>query len=129
MEAKERWQEVMAAMATAPLTLSPKISATIRNSTLGLLMILARYKFVVKMLQNRTKLRVLDLGCNDGLGDLMIHQNCDCEKIIGVDFDTAAIRWGQKNVTDDVLKLVEDDFLGKEFCPGGGGLCCLVGRD
>ena len=128
MTEKERWQNVMRQMRVEPLTLSPKISATMRNSLAGMLMILARYKFGIKMMQNRSNMKIIDLGCNDGIGDLMIKQNVDCETILGVDFDSEAITWAKDNIEDDVLQFVEADFLDKSFeLRGGGGCHYLVG--
>lgn len=120
MDSKERWDEVMRQMETDPLMLSPKISATVRKSMTGLLFILARYKFAMKMMANRQNLKVLDLGCNDGLGDLMILQNCDCEQIIGVDFDERAIRWAKDNLEQEGLSFIQEDFLGMDVYPQGG---------
>ena len=67
MDTKDRWDEVKQQLKGAPLTLSPKMSATLRYMGNGFLFILARYKFALKMMANRKNLKVLDLGCNDGL--------------------------------------------------------------
>lgn len=120
MDTKERWDEVKRQMQTDPLELSPKISATVRNTAHGLLFILARYKFAVKMMANRKGLRVLDFGCNDGLGDLMIQQDCDCEEIVGVDLDREAISWAQKNIANEKLRFIEEDILQTNVCALGG---------
>ena len=125
MDMKERWETVKQQLIGAPLTLSPKISATIRHSTHGLLFILARYKFVLKMLANRKNLKVLDLGCNDGLGDLMILQDCHCEQIVGVDFDEDAIQWANENIKQEKLSFVQGDFMGMDVFPRGGTVLSL----
>lgn len=108
---KERWDEVMEQMKTEPVTLSPKISSTIRTSLTGLLHILARYKFAMKMMANQSGLRIVDFGCNDGLGDLMLRQNLSASSIIGVDFDGEAISWAKENLEDDILYFREADFF------------------
>ncbi len=125
MNEKERWDYVREEMRAEPLTLSPKISHTIRNTEHGLLFILARYKFPLKMLLPKKRLKVLDLGCNDGLGDLMIFQDCDCEQVVGVDFDEAAIAWAQKNIATEGLSFRCEDFMGIDVYPLGGGRCYL----
>lgn len=129
MTEKERWQEVMRQMQTDPLTLSPKISSTMRKSLTGMLFILARYKFGMKMMLNREHMKIIDFGCNDGLGDLMIRQNVHADSIIGVDFDSDAIKWAKENIEDEVLQFVEADFLGRKFGGGGGrsGCCYFPG--
>ncbi len=120
MDAKERWDEVKRQMEAAPLELSPKISSTLRNTAHGLLFILARYKFAVKMMANRKGLRVLDFGCNDGLGTLMIQQDCDCAEVIGIDLDGEAVAWANKNIANDRLRFIEGDILKADIFPQKG---------
>ena len=127
MEMKERWDAVKEQFFGDPLTLSPKISATIRNVEHGLLFILARYKFALKMMANRQNLKVLDLGCNDGLGDLMIWQDCQCEQLVGVDFDEDAIRWANDNLKQEGLSFVQGDFMGMDVFSGQGD--CVISLD
>ena len=127
MDAKERWNEVKRQMEEPPLTLSPKISSTIRKVEHGLLFILARYKFALKMMANRQNLKILDLGCNDGLGDLMIWQDCQCDQVVGVDFDEDAIQWANENLKQEGLSFIQGDFMGIDVFPQGGD--CVVSLD
>ena len=127
MDAKAEWDKVKEQMKSLPLSMSPKISHTIRNTEHGLLFILARYKFAVKMMANRKNLRVLDLGCNDGLGDLMIWQDCNCQQVVGVDFDEDAIGWARDNIARDGLGFICQDFMGVDVYPTGGD--CVVSLD
>lgn len=127
MDNKERWDAVMQQLSAEPLTLGPKMSMMMRASTMGLLFVLARYKFAMKMMANRQQLTVLDLGCNDGIGDLMIRQNCSCSEVIGVDFDADAIRWATENIAQDGLSFIQGDFMGMDIYPRGGD--CVVSLD
>ena len=127
MDTQDRWNEVKHQLEGEPLTLSPKMSATLQSSGNGFLFILARYKFALKMMANRKNLKVLDLGCNDGLGDLMILQNCHCEQVIGVDFDKDAIRWANENLKQDKLSFVQGNFMGMDIFPLGGD--CVLSMD
>ena len=127
MDTQDRWNEVKHQLEGEPLTLSPKMSATLQSSGNGFLFILARYKFALKMMANRKNLKVLDLGCNDGLGDLMILQNCHCEQVIGVDFDKDAIRWANENLKQDKLSFVQGNFMGMDIFPLGGD--CVLSLD
>ena len=120
MDSKSEWEKVKQQMETSPLSLGYKTSYTVRNSAHGLLFILARYKFAVKMMANRKGLKVLDLGCNDGLGDLMIWQDCDCENVTGVDFDDEAIGWANSNIACEGLEFICQDFMGVDVYPQGG---------
>ena len=106
------WNQVKDAMKSPLIELSAKSSATVRHSLMGFMMILARYKFPCRMLQNRKHLKVIDVGCSDGIGAWMIEQNCDCEQIVGIDFDPEAIAWAQKNIANPRCCFVEADFLG-----------------
>lgn len=124
---KEKWEEVRELMRMESVTLSPKISATVRTSMTGLLHILARYKFAMKMMANRQNLRIVDLGCNDGLGDLMLRQNLNPASVTGVDFDDEAIKWANDNLADNIMSFKEVDFLALS----GGVLSadCVVSLD
>lgn len=126
---KEIWDYVKNEMRTEDITLSPKLSSTVRQSTAGLLHILARYKFVTKMLTNKSRISVLDLGCNDGLGDLMIRQNCDCRSIVGLDFDEEAVDWANANISDDVLSFKCVDFFENGGYLGENSVDCVVSLD
>ena len=121
MDTKDRWNEVKHQLEGAVLTLSSKTSTMIRKMEHGLLFTLARYKFALKMMANRQNLKVLELGCNDGLGTLMIWQDCHCEQVVGVDFDEDAIRWANDNLKQDGLSFVQGDFMGIDVFPQGGG--------
>ena len=79
------------------------------------------------MMANRQNLKVLDLGCNDGLGDLMIWQDCQCKQVVGVDFDEDAIRWANDNLKQDGLSFIQGDFMGMDIFPGEGD--CVVSLD
>ena len=119
MDAKKAWDGVKEEMIAEPLTLSPKMSYTARYSLIGLEMILARYKFAAKMMKNRKGIHVLDLGCNDGIGTSLIAQECDCKRIIGIDFDEDAIAWGKNNLANGVIELICDDFMENQIVYGG----------
>ncbi|MCP4152153.1 MAG: class I SAM-dependent methyltransferase, partial [bacterium] len=71
----------------------------------------SRYKFASKMVgQNKT---VLELGCSEALGTLLIAQN-NC-RVKAVDFDHEAINWSKEQLTAENLEFVEDEFLGKTY--------------
>ena len=61
--------------------LPPEYADIIQNNTISLLIRLARYKFVVRMLQKTDT--VLDIGCSTGLGTLFLAQNC--KSVRGID--------------------------------------------
>ncbi len=64
-----------------PITLPPEYSFFIKENILRLLIRLARYKFVAKMLKKTDY--VLEIGCGSGLGSIFLGQNC--KHILGID--------------------------------------------
>lgn len=68
---------------------------------------LSYYKFAAKMIGAGKK--VLDIGCNEGLGTFLIGKECGFAK--GVDFDEEAIRYAQRNFTEPFVEFNVGDFL------------------
>ncbi|MCB1072323.1 MAG: class I SAM-dependent methyltransferase [Chlamydiia bacterium] len=65
------------------------------------------YKFAAKMIGPNK--RVLDVGCNEGLGTFLIGKECGFAK--GVDFDEEAIQCAQKNFSESFVEFEVGDFL------------------
>ncbi|MCB1084850.1 MAG: class I SAM-dependent methyltransferase, partial [Chlamydiia bacterium] len=55
--------------------------------------------------------RVLDIGCNEGLGTFLVGK--ECGHAHGMDFDAPAIEAAQKNFTEDFVSFEVGDFLEK----------------
>ncbi len=127
MESKDLWKKAELEIGGDLLTLDAKISGIIRKSFVGMEFMLARYKFAAKMLQNRTGINVLDLGCGEGLGDLLISQSCDCESIVGIDFMEDDIRWANENIASEKMKFLNKNFIGVDVFHGMGD--CVVSLD
>ncbi len=72
---------------------------------------LARYKFVAKLLRHVDCLKVMEIGCSEGLGAIMIEQNTDLKMYFGIDMDGDAINWAKNNVVSPKAQFVEGDFL------------------
>ena len=71
---------------------------------------LARYKYVAKLMQYEKAVDVLELGCNEAWGALLLQQNIDLASYIGIDFDSDTIDWNRKNLSED-FTFVCDDFF------------------
>jgi 2-polyprenyl-3-methyl-5-hydroxy-6-metoxy-1,4-benzoquinol methylase len=78
-----------------------------------LLFTLARYKFAARLLPQQRQVNVLELGCNEGLGTLMLAEQG--HTVVGVDADEDAIRHAQQTLKDPRVSFVYADFLGKKF--------------
>ena len=50
----------------------------------------------------------------------MIWQDCDCEKVIGVDFDEEAVEWANSNIACGGLGFICQNFMGVDVYPQGG---------
>lgn len=68
---------------------------------------LSYYKFAAKMIGSQK--RVLDVGCNEGLGSWVVAKECGFCK--GIDFDQQAIEVAQKNFTDSCIEFEYLDFF------------------
>lgn len=72
---------------------------------------LARYKFVAKLLSRTSGLTVLELGCQEAFGELMLEQNTDLHKYTGVDMDDIAISWNKQNIKNENAHFICSDFF------------------
>ena len=70
---------------------------------------LSRYKFVAKLLGEDPKLNVLELGCNEGLGSLIL--GSFAKKVVAVDFDERAINWAKENIIKENIAFQKRDFF------------------
>ncbi|MFC2049410.1 class I SAM-dependent methyltransferase [Chlamydiota bacterium] len=68
---------------------------------------LSYYKFAAKMIGSGK--RVLDVGCNEGLGSWLIAKECGYCK--GIDFDTEAIAIASRNFNDPSISFAALDFF------------------
>ena len=74
-----------------PAELGPMTGDTWRNDPRRLPILLARYKFVSKMLAGSD--RVLEIGCGDAFGMRLVLQTV--KSAFGVDFDALFVKWAQ----------------------------------
>lgn len=90
-----------------PITLGRYNSFLTHRTPRRMLFSLSYYKFAAKMIG--TGKRVLDIGCNEGLGSWVIAKECGFCK--GIDFDIAAIEAAQKNFQDPCIEFEGLDFF------------------
>jgi len=82
-----------------PVELGPMTSDTWRNDPRRLTFLLARYKFVSKMLAGKSS--VLEVGCGDGFGMRLVLQTVG--RGFGVDFDPLFVDWAQATARKEGL--------------------------
>jgi cyclopropane fatty-acyl-phospholipid synthase-like methyltransferase len=67
---------------------------------------LIRYKFILDFVKNK---KVLDIACGCGYGSYIIVKDGNAEKVVGVDLDKDAIRYGNYRYTDDRISRYVND--------------------
>ncbi len=108
------WKKHLAKMCEGGLQLGPYYSAHFLKDPLHMAFTLSRYKFAARMIgfQERKK-SVLELGCHEGIGTLLLAQ--EASSAVGVDFDREAIDWASAHLQKPDLRFIADDFLGKSY--------------
>src|SRR3954471_5583150 len=83
-------------LAARELTVGPFLADQFLHAPRHLLFVLSRYKFAARLLPALETVNVLELGCGEGFGALMLSESG--HRILGVDADTAAIETAQRTV-------------------------------
>lgn len=82
-----------------PVAMGPTASHTWRSDPRRLTFLLARYKFVSKMLAGRAN--AVEIGCGDGFGMRVVLQTV--KAVHGVDFDPLFIEWARAHADREGL--------------------------
>lgn len=85
----------------------PYCSYIFQNTPRRIGRLLSYYKFASRMIGS--KKRILDIGCNEGIGTYLVGKQCGFAK--GIDFDTEAIKAARGNFTTGCTTFAEEDFL------------------
>jgi 2-polyprenyl-3-methyl-5-hydroxy-6-metoxy-1,4-benzoquinol methylase len=107
-ETKSKWNPVLNLMKDKPtVELGKYASYWFHKTPRRMLHSLSYYKFAAKLIGDQKK--ILDIGCNEGLGTYLLAKECSYAK--GVDFDTKAIEIAQKNFSEHNICFEVKDFL------------------
>jgi 2-polyprenyl-3-methyl-5-hydroxy-6-metoxy-1,4-benzoquinol methylase len=107
------WESVREIVGDQELTIGPFLAGQLLNHPRHLLFVLSRYKFAARMLPPLEQVDVLELGCGEGFGALVLAEGG--HQVLGVDADTAAIEVAQQTFTKPGLQFHAADFLGRRF--------------
>ncbi|MDD5428808.1 MAG: class I SAM-dependent methyltransferase [Candidatus Omnitrophica bacterium] len=107
------WSSIKEDIKTKGMKLGPYFTHQVLDTPRHLLFALSRYKFAAKMLPQNEKIKVLELGCQEGIGTLVLAEAG--HTVLAVDFDKEAIAYAGKNIKKDNISFREADFLGKKF--------------
>jgi 2-polyprenyl-3-methyl-5-hydroxy-6-metoxy-1,4-benzoquinol methylase len=110
-ETKSKWEPVTRIMdGINPIELGRYASYWYHKTPRRILHCLSYYKFAAKMIGHDKK--VLDVGCNEGLGTYLIAK--ECGYAMGVDFDEEAIATAKKNYTGPFINFTCEDIIAKK---------------
>jgi 2-polyprenyl-3-methyl-5-hydroxy-6-metoxy-1,4-benzoquinol methylase len=113
-DGRKLWEEAKGSVVgDDTLTLGPYFSKQVKDQTRHLLFVLARYKFAARLLPEARPLKVLELGCSEGLGALMLIERGHA--LTAIDFDAAAIESAKRTFGDTGIDWRCEDFLGKTY--------------
>lgn len=108
---EENWNAVIESISNIGLMqLGRYYTHMIHSDIKHLMFTLSRYKFVSKLLMYREDVNVLELGCQEALGAIMLKQNMKLKRYVGIDLDEKAIEWSQKYLPDDFVFICANFF-------------------
>lgn len=112
---KELWQMVRETALDMPsVHIGPYISQSLLKDPKHILFSLSRYKSAGRLLPLDRSATVLELGCSEGIGTLILAQHA--VSVLGVDFDAEAIRHAEPLLQSPFkLTFKCDDFIGKKY--------------
>lgn len=122
---KENWKEVKAQLVKNivqdnfsdkenTLPLGTYYTAMIHSDIKHLAFTFSRYKFVSKMLMYKKNVKLLELGCQEALGGVLLKQNISLEKYVGIDLDEDAIQWNKRYMPKEFEFICNDFFAWKD---------------
>jgi len=94
---KQNQSQIDAYMDRGPATMGPWTSNIWRSDPRHLGFLLARYKFVSKMLAGKSD--VLEVGCGDAFGTPLVLQSV--KTVHGIDFEPLVVREAQKHIPSE----------------------------
>ena len=110
---KKVWAAVKKGLKKQTVQLGPYFSYQILDTPRHFLFSMSRYKFAARMLPQNKRVKVLELGCQEGIGTLILAEAG--HQVLGVDFDKDAILHAQNIVKKDNISFRQADFMGKRF--------------
>lgn len=109
---KRIWDAIKNDLKKQTLQLGPYFSQ-ILDAPRHFLFTMSRYKFAARILPQHKKIKVLELGCQEGIGTLVLGELG--HQVLGVDFDKDAIEHARNSIKKDNISFKHADFLGKRF--------------
>ena len=109
----ENWTEIRKLIEGENIELGPYFGHQVRNSPRHLLFTLSRYKFAARMLPQDRKIRILEVGCSEGVGTMMLGENG--HTITAIDADEFAIQHAQRVFKKPNITFRSGNFIGQKL--------------
>lgn len=106
----EKWSEIRELIEGEEVQLGPYFGHQLRNSPRHLLFTLSRYKFAARMLPFGKKISILEIGCSEGVGSLLLGEAG--HKVLAIDVDPKAIECAKKTINKDNISFMYKDIMG-----------------
>ncbi len=111
----DNWENVKEHMSSQRIELGAYYTYNLLHVPRHLLFSFSRYKFANRLIGESPVVNILELGCSEGLGTLLLSGGL--HNVTAVDSDKDAIEWAKSNLEKDNSNIVfqHDDFLGKHY--------------
>lgn len=109
---KKIWDTIKKDLKKQTLQLGPYFSQ-ILDDPRHFLFTMSRYKFAARILPQYKKIKVLELGCQEGIGTLILGEAG--HQVLGIDFDKDAIEHAKKSIKKNNITFQCGDFMRKRF--------------
>ena len=110
--ADEAWKNVTKLFGESTMLLAPMMADMALNNPRHILFTLARYKFAARMLAPDRTHDILELGCGEGFGTLLLAQGG--HRVSAVDFDPPAIKHARSTLSASGIDFRSGDILSDE---------------
>jgi len=105
----ENWNQIRQLIDGQDMQLGPYFGHQVMNSPRHLLFTLSRYKFAAKMLPYNTRCKVLEVGCSEGIGSLLLAETGN--EVTAVDMDKEAISCANRTIKKNNITYKNADIL------------------
>jgi len=109
----ENWDEVRKLIAGKGIEIGPYFGHQIQDATRHVLFTLARYKFAARMLPQDRTIKLLEVGCSEGIGTLLLAERG--HEVLGIDLDAEAVAHANKVLKKPNVKFESRDFIGQKL--------------
>lgn len=109
----DNWSEVRRLIHGKNVELGPYFGHQIQDSPRHALFTLSRYKFAARMLPQDRTVRVLEVGCSEGIGTLMLAERG--HEVLGIDADVEAVAHANKVLKKPNIQFESRDFIGQRI--------------